>query len=191
MSGRSSGPFITLVAGSLTNDPIITALFGVWWERKVAGRIQLRYGPQQAGPAGLLQTLADGGVRFGRSLGREGTMLYRPRRPSHIALGARRVALVGEAAGFVSPSSAEGVSSALRSASALAAALAPGLDGWAARYRAGTAALRRSVLLKNLKVPILYVPSLRRAILASGIGAVEVGEPPALAPGEGAAAPLR
>lgn len=37
----------------------IAALLGVWWERKVAGRIQLRFGPQQAGPAGLLQTLAD------------------------------------------------------------------------------------------------------------------------------------
>ena len=37
----------------------IAALFGVWWERKVAGRIQMRFGPQQAGPAGLLQTLAD------------------------------------------------------------------------------------------------------------------------------------
>ncbi len=37
----------------------IAALIGVWWERKVAGRIQLRYGPQEAGPAGLLQTLSD------------------------------------------------------------------------------------------------------------------------------------
>lgn len=37
----------------------IAALIGVWWERKVAGRIQLRYGPQEAGPSGLLQTLSD------------------------------------------------------------------------------------------------------------------------------------
>ncbi len=37
----------------------LAALFGVWWERKVSGRIQMRYGPQQAGPFGLLQTLAD------------------------------------------------------------------------------------------------------------------------------------
>ena len=37
----------------------IAALIGVWWERKVAGRIQMRFGPQQAGPAGILQTLAD------------------------------------------------------------------------------------------------------------------------------------
>jgi NADH-quinone oxidoreductase subunit H len=37
----------------------VAALIGVWWERKVAARVQLRLGPQQAGPAGLLQTLAD------------------------------------------------------------------------------------------------------------------------------------
>jgi NADH-quinone oxidoreductase subunit H len=37
----------------------LAALLGVWWERKVSGRIQMRFGPQQAGPAGLLQTLAD------------------------------------------------------------------------------------------------------------------------------------
>lgn len=35
------------------------AVIGVWWERKVAGHIQLRYGPQQIGPAGSLQMLAD------------------------------------------------------------------------------------------------------------------------------------
>jgi NADH-quinone oxidoreductase subunit H len=37
----------------------VAALIGVWWERKVSARVQLRLGPQQAGPAGLLQTLAD------------------------------------------------------------------------------------------------------------------------------------
>ena len=37
----------------------VGALLGVWMERKVAGRIQMRFGPQEAGPAGLLQTLAD------------------------------------------------------------------------------------------------------------------------------------
>ncbi len=37
----------------------IAALIGVWGERKIAARIQLRLGPQEAGPSGLLQTLAD------------------------------------------------------------------------------------------------------------------------------------
>lgn len=50
------GAFWGLSAGLLI---AIAALLGVWWERKVSGRIQLRYGPQEAGPVGLLQTLAD------------------------------------------------------------------------------------------------------------------------------------
>lgn len=37
----------------------LAALLGVWWERKVSARVQLRLGPQEAGPFGLLQTLAD------------------------------------------------------------------------------------------------------------------------------------
>ena len=37
----------------------LSALIGVWLERKVSAKIQMRYGPQEAGPAGLLQTLAD------------------------------------------------------------------------------------------------------------------------------------
>jgi NADH-quinone oxidoreductase subunit H len=37
----------------------LAALVGVWGERKVAGRIQMRIGPQELGPFGLLQTLAD------------------------------------------------------------------------------------------------------------------------------------
>ncbi len=49
------------VAGGLGAGSAIAlaALFGVWWERKVSARIQMRFGPQQAGPFGLLQTLAD------------------------------------------------------------------------------------------------------------------------------------
>jgi NADH-quinone oxidoreductase subunit H len=54
-------PLLTGAAFGLASGAVIAlaALFGVWWERKVAGRIQMRFGPQQAGPAGLLQTLAD------------------------------------------------------------------------------------------------------------------------------------
>jgi NADH-quinone oxidoreductase subunit H len=37
----------------------LAALLGVWWERKVAGRIQMRIGPLMTGPFGLFQTLAD------------------------------------------------------------------------------------------------------------------------------------
>jgi len=56
MSSLLLGAFWGLAASMLI---ALAALIGVWWERKVAGRIQLRYGPQEAGPSGLLQTLAD------------------------------------------------------------------------------------------------------------------------------------
>lgn len=56
MAGYVGGIVWGLAAGILI---AIAALFGVWWERKVSARIQMRIGPQTTGPAGLLQTLAD------------------------------------------------------------------------------------------------------------------------------------
>jgi len=39
---------------------VLATLLGVWFERRVVGFMQVRPGPNQAGPLGLLQTLADG-----------------------------------------------------------------------------------------------------------------------------------
>lgn len=42
--------------------PLISAvaMFSIWWERKVAGHMQSRLGPNRVGPIGLLQSVADG-----------------------------------------------------------------------------------------------------------------------------------
>jgi NADH-quinone oxidoreductase subunit H len=39
---------------------MVMTLLGVWFERRVVARMAVRPGPNQAGPLGLLQTLADG-----------------------------------------------------------------------------------------------------------------------------------
>lgn len=56
MSALGMGALYGLLAGMMI---ALGALVGVWAERKVAGRIQMRYGPQELGPFGLLQTLSD------------------------------------------------------------------------------------------------------------------------------------
>src|SRR5687767_5429833 len=51
---------ITLVAIVFLPAVMVFAMFAIWWERKVAGHIQSRLGPNRVGPIGLLQSLADG-----------------------------------------------------------------------------------------------------------------------------------
>lgn len=86
------------------------------------------------------------------------------------------LALIGEAAGFISPSSAEGISYGFRSALALADALNSGIPGFQERYKRNLYSLYFNIAVKLLKSPAMFVPSIRKRILSSGICSLKVRE---------------
>ncbi|MBN1963381.1 MAG: NADH-quinone oxidoreductase subunit NuoH [Anaerolineae bacterium] len=62
-AGMASGlaAFIDILIGVIiaASFGMAWVLFGIWIERKMAGRIQLRLGPNRVGPYGLIQNIAD------------------------------------------------------------------------------------------------------------------------------------
>ena len=70
MGNEVGSDWVRLIVGLLIviGFSQINALFLVWLERKVAGHIQLRPGPKEVGPFGLLQTIIDGIKLIGKEL---------------------------------------------------------------------------------------------------------------------------
>jgi geranylgeranyl reductase len=125
----------------------------------------------------LKSTLCDFGFRMGKTVFREGAFLLRPMRTGQVTTGGAGVALIGEAAGLISPSSAEGLSYAFSSAMLLATAVSDSLHGFEKRYGEATARLRRNIFLKNLKSHFIFNPSLRKLVMRSGLSALDLHLP--------------
>ncbi|MBO5007134.1 MAG: FAD-binding protein [Clostridia bacterium] len=102
--------------------------------------------------------------------------VLRPKLSGGIFNGANGAFLIGEAAGFISPSSLEGISYALASAEALFEAFSRGGSTRQAQrlYKRKTIKLRLKIALKCVKRPFMYNPLLRRLILASGAGSIKI-----------------
>jgi len=112
------------------------------------------------------------GFKFGEPLKTEACLVFRPRSMREFCLGADRAFLVGEAAGFISPSSLEGISFAINSACSLAESLAAKKPEKA--YARKTLKLRLKILLKVAKSPFMYNPLLRKLIMKSGLQTIDV-----------------
>ena len=114
------------------------------------------------------------GMNFGKTVFKEGTLILRPVKQNQLFSAKKGVALLGEAAGWISPSSAEGLSYAFKSALMLADALRGSPDGFETRYHEKTRKLRKLIFLKNLKSIVIFNPILRKMVMNTGLMSINV-----------------
>ena len=117
------------------------------------------------------------GVSFGQPLKTEACQVCSPRRMRDFVTGHDGIYLLGEAAGLISASSFEGISSAMLSGRMLAHAFDPTSPSKTAKaYRAATKSLRYKLYTKTHKRRILCSPALRALIMKSGVQAIKGGQ---------------
>ncbi len=109
------------------------------------------------------------GIELGECKKREACFVYRLRSARDFHIGKGNVLMLGEAAGFVSPSSYEGISGAIESGVVLSRVFNEGEGRTLARYKKATRKLRAKYTLKIVKSAILDSKVLRLAIMKSGL----------------------
>jgi flavin-dependent dehydrogenase len=117
----------------------------------------------------LKQRLTDNGMKFGKVVRQEAAFILRPTKLGQLSTGTGSVALLGEAGGWISPSSAEGISYAFRTALTLAEVLKKSPDNFKQRFRRKIAPLKRNILVKNMKSYVIYSGLLRNIVMKSGL----------------------
>ncbi len=112
------------------------------------------------------------GVQLGEPIKTEACQVCSPRRKRDFVTGKDGVYLVGEAAGLISASSFEGISSAMLSGRMLAEAFTQ--KDVARAYRKATRRLRCKLYGKTFKRGVLCSPILRYIIMKSGVQSVKI-----------------
>ena len=118
--------------------------------------------------------LSDRGIKFGEPLETEACTVVFGKDFQKFVLGAKneRIYLVGEAAGLISPSSLEGISSALISGSVLGKMFDPNKN-LLSKYSKELLGLKLKLTAKRFKSAVLCSPFLRFLIMKSGITSVK------------------
>lgn len=126
--------------------------------------------------------LKEWGIVLENPIKTQACKVLRPNRPKSFDMGSDRIFYIGEAAGLISPSSLEGISSAMNSGRILADCLNEWMEEGKGnsrnrvirKYWRRTRAIRLRLLAKNLKCPFMYWPHLRKMVLGSGLTSIQV-----------------
>jgi flavin-dependent dehydrogenase len=109
---------------------------------------------------------------LGEPIKTEACQVCSPRKARDFITGKDGVYLLGEAAGLISASSFEGISSAMLSGRMLAEAFTQ--KNVARAYRKATRGLRLKLFAKTFKRGVLCSPILRYIIMKSGVQSVKI-----------------
>ena len=128
------------------------------------------------------EKLKDWGIVLDNPIQTQACKVLRPNGLKSFDMGGGGTFYIGEAAGLISPSSLEGISSAMNSGRILADCLNVQEDreiklgGRAVerKYCSKTRKIRLRLLAKNLKCPFMYWPTLRKIVLKSGFTSIQV-----------------
>lgn len=114
------------------------------------------------------------GFDFGEIVKTEACLALRPKKMSDFVTGKDGVFLVGEAAGFISPSSFEGISYAITSGRILAEAFKNGKGNVEEKYFSMTRKIRIKLAIKMIKRWFMYTPAVRFLVMKSGIESIKL-----------------
>ncbi len=120
----------------------------------------------------FLRKIEEKGIEVGKQIRREGAIIIRPTHRATVCAGQGNIFLIGEAGGFISPSSAEGFSYAFRTAKALVRSFEDTENPDAQFYSHICWKLHLNLWMRRFRSPILYTPLLRRPIMTLGVGAI-------------------
>ncbi len=122
----------------------------------------------------MMSKLRTKDCRFGDEVKREGALIFRPRFRNNIHLFKGNIIFVGESAGLISPSSAEGISYALSSGKKLAYAINKDYYLFKSEYSKSIRKDINALKFRNFKSVIMYSKKIRNKIFKSGVLSMEV-----------------
>jgi geranylgeranyl reductase len=122
----------------------------------------------------LVRRMRELGINPGRKINERSTLIARPEFTALPCCRSGDIPLIGEAGGFISTSSAEGISYALKTSYELYHAIMTDPKRYLALYEKGVAKLRQNIIGKIAKSKIYYTPWIRNAAIRSKIMAVKL-----------------
>ncbi|RPJ05535.1 MAG: FAD-binding protein [Spirochaetaceae bacterium] len=125
----------------------------------------------------LRKKLEARGMVFGKMIRRKASFLQRPASGHDVFFGRDNAFLIGEAAGFVSPSSGEGLSYAMRSAMHLADRMLNRRSSRDCFYGWGfpkQSRMKRIIAGKCFKSAVIFNPFIRNIIMRTGAGSLKM-----------------